>query len=166
MQFLTSGTSDVSPEKEITFNLELASKTNKAGKYPIYLRITQNRKLMRLKTSIELERKSDWNPKKKEIRPSEPNAAKWNAILAKMDKHAEALSHSNETNRAKANSNPNNKRAVAMLRVLVEKGLTLQQMADTLNDEGFTTSRGCKFRPSTVYALIKRYQLNRKATKP
>ena len=83
-----------------------------------------------------------------------------------MDKHAEALSHSNETNRAKANSNPNNKRAVAMLRVLVEKGLTLQQMADTLNDEGFTTSRGCKFRPSTVYALIKRYQLNRKATKP
>lgn len=67
----------------ITFNLELASKTNKAGKYPIYLRITQNRKLMRLKTSVELERKSDWNPKKKEIRPSEPNAAKWNAILAK-----------------------------------------------------------------------------------
>ena len=83
-----------------------------------------------------------------------------------MDKHAEALSHSNETNRAKANSNPNNKRAVAMLRVLVEKGLTLQQMADTLNDEGFTTSRGCKFRPSTVYALIKRYKLNRKATAP
>ena len=67
----------------ITFNLELASKTNKAGKYPIYLRITQNRKLIRLKTSVELERKSDWNPKKKEIRPSEPNAAKWNEILAK-----------------------------------------------------------------------------------
>ena len=63
----------------ITFNLELASKANKAGKYPIYLRITQNRTPVRIKTSVELEHKSDWNPKKKEIRPSEPNAAKWNA---------------------------------------------------------------------------------------
>ena len=81
-----------------------------------------------------------------------------------MDKHAEALSHSNETNRAKANNNPNNKRAVAMLKVLVERGMTLQQMADTLNDEGFTTSTGCRFRPSTVYTLIKRYQLDRKET--
>ena len=67
----------------ITFNLELASKANKAGKYPIYLRITQNRTPVRIKTSVELEHKSDWNPKKKEIRPSEPNAAKWNTILAK-----------------------------------------------------------------------------------
>jgi DNA invertase Pin-like site-specific DNA recombinase len=76
-----------------------------------------------------------------------------------MDRHATALSRSNETNRAKANNNPNNKRAVAMLKVLVEKDMTLQQMADTLNEEGFTTSSGCKFRPSTIYTLIKRYNL-------
>lgn len=65
-----------------TFTFELASKPNRAGKYPIYLRITQNRKLVRIKTSIELDRKSDWNPKKKEIRSSEPNANKWNAVLS------------------------------------------------------------------------------------
>lgn len=66
-----------------TFNFELASKPNKTGKYPIFLRITQNRKPVRIKTSVELEHKSDWNPKRKEVRLSEPNAIKWNAILAK-----------------------------------------------------------------------------------
>lgn len=66
-----------------TFNFELASKPNKTGKYPIFLRITQNRKPVRIKTSVELERKSDWNPKRKEVRLSEPKAIKWNAILAK-----------------------------------------------------------------------------------
>lgn len=65
-----------------TFNFELASKPNKTGKYPIFLRITQNRKPVRIKTSVELEHKSDWNPKRKEVRLSEPNAIKWNAILA------------------------------------------------------------------------------------
>ena len=66
-----------------TFNFELASKPNKTGKYPIFLRITQNRKPVRIKTSVELERKSDWNPKRKEVRLSERKAIKWNAILAK-----------------------------------------------------------------------------------
>ncbi len=70
-----------------------------------------------------------------------------------------AIEHSNETNRKKAQENPNNKRAVAMLRILVNQSMTLQAMADTLNDEGFVTSRGCSFSPTTIHKLIKRYQL-------
>lgn len=76
-----------------------------------------------------------------------------------MDKHEEAIEASNETNRKKAAENPNNKRAVALLRSLVGQGLSLQQMADTLNNEGFQTSKGYKFKPITVQRLIKRYNL-------
>lgn len=79
-----------------------------------------------------------------------------------MDKHRQAIINSNSTNREKARRNVNNKRAVAMLRVLCKRELTLQQMADSLNDEGFTTSQGYKFVPSTVYKLIKRYNLKPK----
>lgn len=64
-----------------TFTFELNSKPNKAGRYVVQLRITQDRKLKRMKTSITLNKKSDWNNKKKEIRQSEPNYAKWNEIL-------------------------------------------------------------------------------------
>ncbi len=46
-----------------------------------------------------------------------------------------------------------------MLKVLVEKDMTLQEMTDTLNREGFTTSKGYSFRPSQVYVLLKRYNL-------
>ncbi len=76
-----------------------------------------------------------------------------------LDKHKQAIQNSNKTNSSKAQRNANNKRAIAMLRVLCDRSLTLQQMTDTLNDEGFTTSHGCKFIPSTVYKLIKRYNL-------
>lgn len=76
-----------------------------------------------------------------------------------MDKHAEAIEASNKTNRKKAHENPNNKRAVALLRSLVMQKLSLQQMADTLNNEGFQTSKGYKFKPVTVQRLIKRYHL-------
>ena len=73
-----------------TFHFELNSTANKAGKYAIMLRITQNRKHKRLKTSIELNRKSDWNPKKEEVRTSEPNYEKWNDALAKEKEAARA----------------------------------------------------------------------------
>ena len=76
-----------------------------------------------------------------------------------MKKHQEAIEASNKTNRKKAQENPNNKRAVALIRTLVMQGLSLQQMADTLNNEGFQTSKGYKFKPVTVQRLIKRYQL-------
>ena len=77
-------------------------------------------------------------------------------LLNKLD---EAVRKSNETNRRKARENPNNKRAVAMLEGLVKQGLSLQKMADILNEHGFITSRGYKFKPVTVGRLIKRYNL-------
>lgn len=76
-----------------------------------------------------------------------------------MNKHQEAVKASNETNRKKAYENTNNKRAVALLRSLAGQGLSLQQMADTLNNEGFQTSKGYKFKPVTVQRLIQRYKL-------
>ena len=46
-----------------------------------------------------------------------------------------------------------------MLRVLIKQNLTLTQMADMLNAEGFVTSRGGRFTPWTVSVIIKRYNL-------
>lgn len=65
----------------MTFNFELKTVPNKKGKYPIYLRITENRRMHRIKTTIELSRTSDWNKDKQRIRTSEPNAASWNEQL-------------------------------------------------------------------------------------
>ena len=76
-----------------------------------------------------------------------------------MNKHAEAIKNSNKTNSEKAKANPNNKRAIALLKVLVNQDKTLQEMADILNKDGFVTSQGCQFTRSTVYKLIKRYNL-------
>ena len=76
-----------------------------------------------------------------------------------LNKHREAVANSNRTNREKARINPNNKRAVAFLKVLVTQEYTYLQMAETLNREGFVTSQGFQFTPSTVYKLIKRYNL-------
>ena len=76
-----------------------------------------------------------------------------------LSKHREAVTNSNRTNREKARINPNNKRAVAFLKVLVTQEYTYNQMAETLNREGFVTSQGFQFTPSTVYKLIKRYNL-------
>lgn len=77
-------------------------------------------------------------------------------LIDNLDK---AVSNSRKTNMKKASENLNNKRAVAMLRVLVQQHMTLTQMAETLNSEGFTTSRGHKFTPWAVSVLIKRYNL-------
>lgn len=76
-----------------------------------------------------------------------------------MNKHQQAIQNSNRTNREKAKNNPNNRRAVAFLRTLVAQELTLQQMADTLNEEGFVTSHGYQFTASTIHKIIKRYKL-------
>lgn len=76
-----------------------------------------------------------------------------------LDKHEQAIANSNKTNSDKARNNPNNKRAVGLLKVLVSQTMTLQQMTDALNDEGFVTAKGCKFVPATVKRLIIRYNL-------
>lgn len=76
-----------------------------------------------------------------------------------MDKHEQAIQNSIRACKRKADSNPNNTRAVAMLRTLVKENHTLKEIADILNKEGFVTSQGCSFSKSTVYKLIKRYNL-------
>lgn len=76
-----------------------------------------------------------------------------------MDKHDQAITNSIATNKAKAAGNPNNKRAVAMIKVLLADGKSLHQIADALNADGFVTSRGCKFSAATVHAIIKRNSL-------
>lgn len=76
-----------------------------------------------------------------------------------LNKHQQAISNSTKTNKSKAKANPNNKRAIAMIRVFLSQDLTYKQMSDILNREGFVTSKGCAFRPSTVYQIIKRFNL-------
>lgn len=77
-----------------------------------------------------------------------------------LDKHQQAIQNSIMTCKSKADNNPNNKRAVAMLRTLVKEEHSLKEMADILNREGFVTSKGACFSKATVYKLIKRYHLN------
>lgn len=69
----------------ISFNLELNNRPTKNKTYIIMLRITQEKKHVRKKTTVEVKNKSDFNPKAKSgkwIRTSEPNHAKWNDTLA------------------------------------------------------------------------------------
>ena len=48
----------------MTFNFELDSKPNAAGKYAVYLRITEGKRHKRIKTTVILDKKTDWNQKK------------------------------------------------------------------------------------------------------
>ena len=70
-----------------------------------------------------------------------------------------AISNSNHTNRQKALDNDNNRRAIAMLKVMATQDLSLSEMARRLNEEGFVTSRGKKFSAWQVSVLLKRYNL-------
>lgn len=76
-----------------------------------------------------------------------------------MDNHQKAISNSIKTNKEKAANNPNNRRAIALIRILLEQGKSIQQIADTLNSDGFLTSGGKQFSYTTVYKLIKRNNL-------
>ena len=50
--------------QNLTFTCELNSKPNRFGRYAVLIRITQGKKLKRVKTSVEVE-KRNWNPKPK-----------------------------------------------------------------------------------------------------
>ena len=65
----------------VTFNFELNNKPNRLGKYSVFIRITQDRKNKRLKTSVSLDSRSEWNPKKQEVRVSNPDHAILNETL-------------------------------------------------------------------------------------
>lgn len=94
---------------EATFKLELGWKPNNEGLYPIYVRITKDRKINRIKTSICIHKK-DWNPKTKTIRASEPNYNIWNKQLA--DKLEKTRSKYNDLSETGATSSSEVKSAI------------------------------------------------------
>ncbi|WP_420147855.1 phage integrase SAM-like domain-containing protein [Spirosoma sp.] len=55
----------------ISFTVELGNKPKKDGHYPLFLRITENRKHRRVYIGFDIPLK-DWNPNKKEVRRSYP----------------------------------------------------------------------------------------------
>ena len=72
-----------------------------------------------------------------------------------------AITKSNSTNRQKALDNDNNRRAIAMLKVMATQDLSLSEMARRLNEEGFVTSQGKQFTAWQVSVLLKRYNLKK-----
>lgn len=73
-----------------------------------------------------------------------------------MNKHRQAIENSCKTNRAKAENNPNNRRAIALLRTLISQNLSLTEMTILLNEQGFTAPNGGKFQITQVKRLIDR----------
>ena len=70
-----------------------------------------------------------------------------------LNNHVRAIANSVRTNKAKALSNTNNKRAIVLIVMLRRANKTYSQIAHTLNREGFKTSRGCHFDTSQVWRL-------------
>lgn len=62
------------------------------------------------------------------------------------------------TNQRKARENENNRRALALLASMEGRGMTLQALADSLNEGGFRTARGKEFTPHAVRVLRLRLQ--------
>lgn len=73
-----------------------------------------------------------------------------------MSKHRQAIENNCKTNRAKAENNPNNRRAIALLRTLIPQNLSLTEMTILLNEQGFTAPNGGKFQITQVKRLIDR----------
>lgn len=73
-----------------------------------------------------------------------------------MSKHRQAIENSCKTNRAKAENNPNNRRAIALLRTLIPQNLSLTEMTALLNEQGFVAPNGGKFQITQVKRLIDR----------
>lgn len=76
-----------------------------------------------------------------------------------MNKFEQAIYNSSRTNKAKAENNPNNMRAIALLRSLSIQGKSLSEMTDLLNEQGFVTSKGCQFQITQVKRLLVRVGL-------
>lgn len=75
-------------------------------------------------------------------------------LLGKLD---QAIENSNQTNRQKALDNPNNRRAISMLKILAKEDKSLSEMARILNKEGFVTAKGGS---NSAVSVRKRCQLD------
>lgn len=58
---------------------------------------------------------------------------------------------------ANAEANSNNKRAILMINALLSRTSNISEIARELNQNGFVTSKGCKFNAMQVKRLIERY---------
>ncbi|MDL2322766.1 recombinase family protein [Bacteroidales bacterium OttesenSCG-928-A17] len=74
-----------------------------------------------------------------------------------LNKHIQAIHHSNQTNRQKAADNNNNKRAAALIRAMVNDNKSFAEIAKSLNTQGFKTSRGCQFQIVQVQRIYNKY---------
>jgi hypothetical protein len=77
-----------------TFAFEISDKPNRHGAYVIYLRVTHNRKLKRHKTSVALQKQSNFNKKAKGdnwVRASDPDHAVYNEALRKELQKAQGI---------------------------------------------------------------------------
>lgn len=73
----------------ITFNFELKKQPDANGLFRVYIRITQDRKLKRVATSVRLRRISDWNPLSRNgrfVKATDPDSdAKNERLLSELD---------------------------------------------------------------------------------
>lgn len=76
-----------------------------------------------------------------------------------MNNHSQAIERSVRTNKQKALDNENNKRAIALIRSMNNEGRSFAYMAQYLNEQGFRTSRGCKFQITQVKRLHQKLEL-------
>ena len=74
-----------------------------------------------------------------------------------MNKHKQAIQNSNRTNIQKANDNGNNKRAAALIQSMVKDNKSFSEIAKSLNNQGFKTSRGCQFQIVQVQRIYEKY---------
>ena len=85
------------------------------------------------------------------------------AVLGKpenlLDNLGRAIRNSCLTNRQKALDNDNNQRAAALIAMMRQQGCPYAQIARSLNEQGFKTSRGCAFSATQVKRLCDRYEI-------
>jgi len=74
-----------------------------------------------------------------------------------LNNHARAIANSIKTNKSKALTNENNRRALALIVMMKQNDKTYWQITYALNRQGFKTSRGGRFSPSQVWRLYQRY---------
>jgi integrase len=83
-----------------TIHLELKKQATSKKLFPVYIRITKDRKIKRVKTSVSLKKKSDWNPNGEKndnwVKPSERNSKSLNEILRKELEEARAQYRDNK----------------------------------------------------------------------
>lgn len=74
-----------------------------------------------------------------------------------LQNHRQAINNSTATAKRKATENPNNKRAIAMIRAMHSDGTSFCAMARYLNEQGFKTSKGNSFQTTQVKRLFDKY---------